>query len=276
MSEALAPYHQVNIATELPAIFQLARALSKATGFLPQHLRNEGEIAAVMLAGIELGLQPMVSLRSLNMIKGKVVISADVQLGLMLRAGIKAKWLSDGRNGKAELELSRAGHEPHVSTFTLEDAQRAGLASNDNYRKHQGAMLRARCVSSAARAYCPDILAGCYVPGEIDETPPDTHREAMAAFAGPITTTLDDVDAGGPVVAEATKVEKAPKPEVPYTAAGHIKALELCKAKHLAPWLDKFFSNPRTDEEEERAHKAFAAKCMLENVDHNRLIAEWM
>lgn len=193
MSDALVRIEQVDIASELPAIFKLSEALAGASGFIPAHLRTPGEIAAVVLAGRELGLQPMVSLRSLSMIKGKVVLAADVMLGLMIRSGVKVEWLADGSAAQgniAKLKLFRPGHEPYTSAFSIEDAQRAGLASNDNYRKHQGAMLRARAVSAGARAYCPDVLSGCYVPGELEE---DEAPRAKKSGGKVQPMTLDDV-----------------------------------------------------------------------------------
>ena len=156
----------------LQDVFRLASALRQASGFLPSHLRTEGEIVAVILAGRELGLPPMVALRSVHLIKGKVVLAADVQLGLMRRAGVRVRWLKDGTDGEAVLELTRTGDAPHVQRFTMEMAKQAGLLSNDTWRKHPAAMLRARCVSAAGKAYMPDALAGCYVPGELDEVEP--------------------------------------------------------------------------------------------------------
>lgn len=156
----------------LSDLFALARALKQAGGLLPPHLRNEGEILAVILAGRELGLGPMVSLRSIHLIKGKVVLAADTQLALMRAAGVKVRWLKDGTDGEAQLELRREGDAPHVSRFTLQMAQQAGLMGNDTWRKHPAAMLRARCVSAAGKAYMPDALAGCYVPGELDDVEP--------------------------------------------------------------------------------------------------------
>lgn len=172
---------RVNVASDLPAIFTLAKALARAPGFIPAHLRNEGEIAAVILAGMELGLQPMVSLRSLVMIKGKVVLAADVQLALMVRAGARIKWVKDGSDGEAVLRVERPGQEPHESRFSLDMAKRAGLAGGDNWQKHPAAMMRARCVSSAGRAYMPDVLAGCYVPGELDDPPVDAEQRPTVA-----------------------------------------------------------------------------------------------
>jgi hypothetical protein len=168
---SLALRNGTDIAGELPAIFQLASALVKAGGFLPTHLRGEGEIVAVVLAGRELGIGPMASIRSIKIVKGNVTLDAALQLGLMIRAGLKYRWLNDGSDGQtASLELSRDGQEPYVSTFTLAFAERAGLLKDGgNWKMYPQAMLRARAISAAGKAYCPDILAGIYLPDELDD-----------------------------------------------------------------------------------------------------------
>jgi hypothetical protein len=202
LADSGASLGRVNVASDLPAIFTLAKALSKAQGFIPQHLKSEGEIAAVVLAGMELGLQPMVALRSLSLIKGKVVLAADVQLALMIRAGAKVRWLSDGTDGHAKLEVTRNGQAPYVSQFSLDMARKAGL-TGDNWQKHPAAMLRARCVSSAGRAIMPDVLAGCYVPGEIEDEP-------AHAKQGKPARSLDDVAQGGDSRPLASAAERSP------------------------------------------------------------------
>lgn len=168
----LRPSDAVDIAGELPQLFKLATALKQAGGFLPRHIRNEGELVAVILAGRELGLPPMTSLRSIHLVEGRVTLAADTQLALMARAGVTYQWTADGRSGTAQLRLQRPGMQPHVQTYTLDDAKQAGLAGKDNWRKHTAAMLRARCVSGAAKAYAPDILAGVYTPDEAEEFTP--------------------------------------------------------------------------------------------------------
>lgn len=266
----------VDISAELPAIFALAKALTKAGGFLPQHLKNEGEIAAVILAGRELGLPPMTSLRSLSLIKGKVTLAADVQLALMVKAGAKHRWLSDGSNGAARLELTRPGYEPHVSTFTLEDAQRAGLAQQENYKKHQGAMLRARAVSAAARAYMPDVLAGCYVPGELDE-------EQVAKPAAKKAKSLDDVADESPVVEPAVEREtvndfatgavydgetgEVIQAAATYTLQNHLDALPHCNQDALGPWFEELQTFQMDTSTKRKVWASFSEKCAEYEVD---------
>jgi len=194
---------QVNVSDELPAIFTLAKALTKAQGFLPSHLKNEGEIAAVVLAGRELGIPPMASIRGIKLVKGNVTLDASLQLGCMMRAGCKVTWLDDGTGGTARLRLERPGQAAHEQVFSMEMAQRAGLAGGDNWRKYPAAMLRARCVSAAGKAYCPDILAGVYVPGEIDDEP-------AVVQSLPKRRTLDDVAA-----------VEAPKADTPTDWSAH-------------------------------------------------------
>lgn len=193
----------IDIAGELPAIFQLASALIKAGGFLPTHLRGEGEIVAVVLAGRELGIGPMASIRSIKIVKGNVTLDAALQLGLMIRAGLKYRWLADGSDGKtASIELSREGQEPYVSTFTLAFAERAGLLKDGgNWKSYPQAMLRARAISAAGKAYCPDIMAGIYLPDEIDGEGEQSYEPPPYIDAQPerLPATTAETPAGNPL-----------------------------------------------------------------------------
>ena len=58
------------------------RAIASGSVVLPPHAREPGAAAAIMLAGLELGLQPMESIRSLHLVDGRVVLAADAQLAL--------------------------------------------------------------------------------------------------------------------------------------------------------------------------------------------------
>jgi len=152
----------------LPETLQLAGELAKAKPVLPRHVTDAPTAAAILLAGAELGLPPMLALRSISMVEGKPVIAADIQLALLVRAGLKFRWAKSD-DTVAELELDRAGQPKHVQRYTIQQAQNAGLAGKDNWRKHPAAMLRARCVTAAVRAYAPDVLAGILSPDEADE-----------------------------------------------------------------------------------------------------------
>jgi len=148
--------------TELVAMAEYA---AQAGDLVPPHIRSPAHAVVVIQAGAELGLPPMAALRGVQLIKGKVTLAADVQLALMIRAGVRYRWVESTAE-RAALRLQRPGQDPHTSVFTVADARKAGL-NGDNWRKYPAAMLRARAISAAGRAYMPDVLAGVYTPEEL-------------------------------------------------------------------------------------------------------------
>lgn len=153
-------------------VARMASALSKARGFVPDaYIGNPHALAAAIMTGLELGIGPMQALRSIHIVKGKPVLDASLMLSLAIRAGVRPQWLEQTAE-RAKLRLTRDGYEPHVHEYSMEDAKRAGLAGKDNYKNSPAAMLRARCVSGAMRAFCPDVLGSAvYVDGEIGDAP---------------------------------------------------------------------------------------------------------
>lgn len=152
----------------LGEVFRLASALARARGFVPKAYVGQPEaIAAAVLTGIELGIGPMEALRSLHVVDGKPCMAADFMLARAIRAGVRPQWLrSDAK--EARIRLTRAGFEPMELAFTIEEAKGAKLTNKDNWQRYPAAMLRARCVSAAMRAFCPDVLgSGIYTPEEM-------------------------------------------------------------------------------------------------------------
>lgn len=145
---------------------------------------------SVIFAGSELGLPPMVSLRHIFLVEGKIGLSAEIMLKLIIDAGVKFRWVTTTAE-KATLWLHRRGHDPHEHTFTAEEAKTAGLINEKrvNWNKYRPAMLRARAISAAARAYCPDITNGCYTREEMEDL--------AAALAPAPPTSLDQIAAMG-------------------------------------------------------------------------------
>ena len=186
----------------------LAVDLAKARGFIPQaYLGNPGAIAACILTGAELGIAPMQSLRGIHVIEGRPTLSADLMLALAIRAGVRAQWVETTPD-VARLRLERDGFEPHEHAFSMVDAKRAGLARRQNWGRYPAAMLRARCLSAALRAWCPDVLGGgVYVEGEFEPRAPEPVVELVQP---------DDDDDAPPVFADV--VDSEPEPHRPIHA----------------------------------------------------------
>lgn len=138
------------------------------SGFLPRAVNTPEKAMAIIQTGKELGLGPMQSLRSIHIIEGKPTMSADLIAGLAL-AKLPGSVLRvvETSDKKCVVDGGRAGQELTRFTYTIEDAQRAGLAGKDNWKRHPRAMLRARAITEAARAIFPDTCVGLYDADEL-------------------------------------------------------------------------------------------------------------
>lgn len=155
----------------------LAKSLM-GSKLLPSHIRSEGDALVIMLSGFELGIPPMKALRSIHLIEGKPELSADMMLGLCKRSGYKVRWLeSTERTATLQLVDPRDPEYPHTETYSMKMAADAGLATKQNWRKFPVAMLKARCVSAAVRAFAPEILSTTYVEGELSGDEPNLHAD---------------------------------------------------------------------------------------------------
>jgi hypothetical protein len=149
---------------------RLANWLAKSS-LVPEALKNRpADILTVVIMGHELGIRPMQAIRSMNVIKGKAVMSAGLMTGLVLRAKDTCEYfrLVDSTDKRAVYVTKRKGSEPVKMEYTWAMAGTAGLTNKDNYRRHPAAMLRARCSSALARAVYPDLTEGIYLEDEAD------------------------------------------------------------------------------------------------------------
>ena len=164
----------------------------------------------VLATGRELGLTAMQSLRGIHMIDGKPSLSADVCVAVVLHSPACLFFrLVESTNAIATYETQRRGDAVRRMSFSVQDAQAAGLAGKDNWRKFPAAMLRARAAMSLARAIYPDALMGVYDPDELGGAP-------EAAY---------DVPAAAPPAAPAIDVEADAEASL---AARIAKAKDLC------------------------------------------------
>lgn len=155
---------------DLPQLFELAKHLVP-TGMLPEHLKTPGQVVAIILAGRELGMPPMRSLRSLTLVKGKVVESADSQLARFKTDGGKAKFVTLTED-EAVMDLVHPNGDEHTERFSMADAKRAGLTSNQTWVKYPKAMLRSRVITAGLKSIGWDGAVGNYDPEEAKEIGP--------------------------------------------------------------------------------------------------------
>lgn len=173
--------------------FQLAtRAI--ASGLFAQ-LRKPEEALVILMMGAELGLGPMQALRSIYVVSGKPVLSADLLVALVRRSGECASWrVVESTDQRCEIRTMRKGEtQEEVCIWTMERAVKAGVTSKPTWKNFPAQMLKARAAAELARQVYPDVgIAGLYTPDEMespqrvdvrvmspDECVPDPEREAI-------------------------------------------------------------------------------------------------
>lgn len=164
MTTDVAVVPQTNGQVDFGGLMKLCEALVP-TGFLPDHIKNAGQAAAIVLAGQELGMTPMLALRSITMVKGKVVVAADAQLALFKARGGRAVF-SELTDNAAILKLVHPNGDEHTEVFTMKDAQRAGLTRNATWTSYPRAMLRSRVITAGLKSIGFEPTAGAYDPEE--------------------------------------------------------------------------------------------------------------
>ena len=129
---------------------------------------DAAQAAVKVLAGKEVGVGPIQAMSGLHLIKGKVTMAANLIAALILRSGRYSYEVKEHDETVCVIEFFREGKPIGVSSFSMDDARKAGLTSNSNWKTYPRNMLFARAVSNGARWFCPDVFSGAvYTPDEL-------------------------------------------------------------------------------------------------------------
>jgi RecT family len=163
----------------LPAAqeFQMFQTIAKSAKSSGLYGGDENKIFMVMLAARELGIPPMLALNGgIWNIQGKIEISARLMNSMIRRGGHTMKITSTAKECVIIGKRCDTG-EQHVETFTMEMAEKAGLAGGNVWKKYPEDMLYNRCMSRLARRLFPDVIGTAYVEGEIREAKESEKQE---------------------------------------------------------------------------------------------------
>lgn len=130
---------------------------------VPSSYRGKpGNVLVAIQLGSELGLSPMRSLRSIAVINGRGTLWGDDLLAMVLASPV-CEYVHEGDStDKAGVcRTKRKGCEEQTSTFTLEDAKRAGLLGKQGpWQTNTSRMLKLRARGFGLRDTFADVLAG--------------------------------------------------------------------------------------------------------------------
>lgn len=131
-------------------------------------------VLSTILAGREVGLQAMASLRAFDIIDGRPTFKADLIRALVLRSGKASSFRCTARSATAATFVTQRGDDPPMElTYTVEEgraawgkSESAWLASG--WGRNPADMCVARAGSKLARLVYPDVVHGLYSPEEFD------------------------------------------------------------------------------------------------------------
>ena len=129
------------------------------------------------------GRHPAEAARDYHIINGKPSLKSEAMLARFQQAGGKVEWHDYTHESVSGTFSHPQGGTLKVS-WTIKDAERAGLTGNPTWRKFPRQMLKARCISEAVRGIYPGVLSGLYAPEEVAEFGPvQTDPEPLAIEA---------------------------------------------------------------------------------------------
>lgn len=267
MTTALATMETQHMESTLTTAKQLA-----TSGLIPKALQGKpGDVLVVLLTGREFGLGPMQSLRGIHVVDGKAVMSADLIVGLCARERSVCEFfrLVESSGEVATYETKRAGHPtPAKLSFTIKQAQAAGLTGKQNWRNYPDAMLRARCAAALARAVYPDLVAGVYDPDEMEHSAP---VRSVAPPAEPPAQTLSRAEPEDAQVEEPAKPSKKAS-AIPVVKFGSLKnqPLHSLTAEQLGVAMDEGHALLADDSKKSHHSKISAALSDIEAEQERR------
>ena len=197
------------------AAFGIAERLVQ-TSFVPAAFRGKPvEAAAAILAGVEVGLQPMAALRSFDVISGQAAPRAITLRAIALSFGHEVELVESTATRCKMRGRRRGSSEWQTVTWTIERARDLGLTGKDSWKKQPIAMLHARATSELTRLIAADAILGLgYSAEEVQDGADDRGVEApTGAVAVTTTRTMSRKPAPAPEP-EPEDVEPEPEPGI--------------------------------------------------------------
>ena len=156
----------------IDAAYRLAGVLAKAG---VGGVKSADDALARLLAGRELGIPAMTSIRQLFVVEGKIGMEATLMHALCLRSTQICEYFDhvETTREQATFVTKRRGRPEKFHSFTAADAEAAGMfqrgehKDKNNYDRWLKQMLEARCKAQLARLVYPDILGGIFTREEL-------------------------------------------------------------------------------------------------------------
>lgn len=132
---------------------------------------DQAAVMMIMLSARELGISPMMALNGgLNIIQGKVELSARVMSAMIRRAGHSIKVMRETANECIIKGVRADNGDSETCSFSVDEAKQAGIfKSGGGWTKWPKDMCFARALSRLSRRLFSDVIGTAYIEGEIQD-----------------------------------------------------------------------------------------------------------
>ena len=169
---------------------RMASAVAKSGLF---GVKTPDQALALMLVAQAEGRHPATAAQEYHIIQNRPALKADTLLARYQQAGgtVKFEELSEKR---CAATFSHPASGAFTIDWTIEMAQRAGLAGKDTWKSYPRAMLRARVISEGVRTSFPGVAIGVYTPEELQDGAPEVDITPVSQ-ADAVRTVVENVSA---------------------------------------------------------------------------------
>lgn len=271
----------VEWASSARAAYTLAEMLT-GTAFCPQQYRGKpAEAAAAMLAGAEVRLSPMASLRAFDNIQGTAAPKALTLRAIAQSQGHETVMVS-ATSQEVVMRGRRAGSSEWQSvTWTMARARQMGLADKAQWKAQPQAMLTARATSELVRLIAADAVLGIgYSAEEVADAEPGP-TIAVARAVTPARRTVTRAPRPQPVEPDldesTTPAVEAAQPDAEDDVPPQLARLSGAQHKRLhAHWRGQFGQDrdARMAYLSERTGRAITTSSELTRAEAHALLEE--
>jgi hypothetical protein len=140
-------------------------------------IKSAQQAVVKIMAGAEMGISPFAAMSGIHIIQGKPTIGAGLMAARVKGFGKYDYKVLEHSDKVCSIEYFQGANSLGVSTFTIEDAKKAGTKNIDRFPKN---MLFARAMSNGVKWYTPDIYENpVYVPEEMESVTEETTAEVI-------------------------------------------------------------------------------------------------
>lgn len=171
--------------TSMTEAMSLAKYVANSQ-LIPQTFqRKEADVLVAMIWSKELGVSFMQGIQNIAVINGKPSIYGDLQMALLWQSGLVDEYTEtydgEGDKRKAVITSSRKGVKGSVTkSYSMKEAQVAGLAGKDVWKKYTDDMLMWRARGRILDALYADVSKGLTMAEEARDYPAPKGQPANA------------------------------------------------------------------------------------------------